>query len=63
MNQQMPNPEAFQRAAQRLNEACYQLDALNIQLDELIAQVEADIRRSPLTQYRLRKAKQISTSD
>ena len=63
MNQQTPKPEAFQRAAKRLNEACYQLDALNIQLDELIARVEADIRRSPLTQYRLKKAKQISEPD
>ena len=63
MNQQIPKPEAFQRAAKRLKEACYQLDALNIQLDELIAKVEEDIRRSSLTQYRLRKAKQISELD
>jgi hypothetical protein len=35
----------------------------NIQLDELIAKVEADIRRSSLTQYRLRKAKQVSEPD
>jgi hypothetical protein len=63
MNQQTPNPEAFQRAAQRLNEACYQLDALNIQFDELIAKIEEDIRRSSLTQYRLRKAKQVSEPD
>lgn len=60
MSQPTPNPEAFQRAAKRLKEACYQLDALNIQLDELIAKVEEDIRHSPLTQYRLKKAKQIS---
>ena len=45
----IPNPEGFQRAAKRLQETCRELDALNLQLDELIAKVEADIRRSPLT--------------
>lgn len=58
----IPNPEGFQRAAKRLRETCRELDALNLQLDELIAKVEDDIRRSPLTQYRLKKAKQLTES-
>ena len=58
----IPNPEGFQRAAKRLQETCRELDTLNLQLDELIAKVEADIRRSPLTQYRLKRAKQFTES-
>ena len=58
-----PDAAAFQRMASRLKENSRQWDALNIQLDELISQVEADIRRSSLTQYRLKKAKQISEPD
>ena len=59
----IPNPERFQRAAKRLRETCRELDALNLQLDELIAKVEADIRRSPLTQYRLKRAKQLTNAN
>jgi len=58
-----PDAEAFQRMASRLRENSRQWDTLNFQLDELIAQVEADIRRSSLTQYRLRSAQQITKSE
>jgi hypothetical protein len=58
-----PDAKAFQKMASRLRENSRQWDAFNIQLDELIAKVEEDIRRSSLTQYRLRKAKQVSEPD
>ncbi|ACK68542.1 hypothetical protein PCC7424_0069 [Gloeothece citriformis PCC 7424] len=60
MIQQTPDPEAFKRAAKRLREACYVLDAFNLQLDELIAKVEEDIRRNSLRHKRLRKVEPIS---
>ena len=52
-----PDAEAFQRMASRLKENSRQWDTLNLQLDELIAKVEEDIRHSSLTQYRLRKGR------
>lgn len=50
-----PDAKAFQKMASRLKENSRQWETLNFQLDELIAQVETDIRRSSLTQYRLNK--------
>jgi hypothetical protein len=50
-----PDAEAFQKMASQLRENSRQWDTLNIQLDELIAKIEDDIRSSSLTQYRLRK--------
>lgn len=49
---QPPDPEKVKQTVAKMRE-CRQFDALNLTLDELIAQVEADIRRSPLTAYRL----------
>ena len=59
MNNQprIPDPETRKRSVERLREVCRQFDALNLLLDEAIAQVEADIRNSPLTAYRLGKAR------
>jgi hypothetical protein len=56
---QLPNSVKFQHGVQKLQEACKMLDALNILLDEAIAQVEEENRRSPLYQYRLEKAKKL----
>jgi hypothetical protein len=56
---EQPNAEAFQKMASRLREDSRQWDALNIQLDELIAKVEEESRQSPFTQYRLKKAEQV----
>ncbi len=42
-----------------MREVCRQFDNLNLALDELIAQIEADIRKSPLTAYRLGKIKSV----
>ncbi len=52
---QLPDPEKVKQTVANMREVCLQFDALNLALDELIAQVEADIRRSTLTAYRLRK--------
>ncbi len=38
-----------------MREVCRQFDHLNLALDELIAQIELEIRNSPLTAYRLGK--------
>lgn len=59
MNSQVkqPDPEMIQRHVVKLREVCCQFDALNLLLDEAIAQAEADIRNSPLTAYRLGKMK------
>ncbi len=54
---QSSNSEKFERMAERLQKNCQQFDALNLQLDELIAKVEDDIRKSPLTQYRVKRRK------
>lgn len=60
MNQpRIPDPETRKRSAQKLREVCRQYDALNLLLDEAIAQVEADIRNSPLNAYRLGKIKSV----
>ena len=52
-----PDPEIIKRHVIKLREVCRQFDALNLLLDEAIAQAEADIRNSPLTAYRLAKVK------
>ena len=60
MTQQLlPDPQKVQKTVRELREVCRQFDALNYTLDELIAQVEAEIRNSPLTIHRLRKSSQI----
>ena len=53
----IPDPETRKRSVERLREVCRQFDALNLLLDEAIAQVEADIRNSPLNAYRSGKAR------
>jgi hypothetical protein len=59
MNQQtIPDPEKVKKTVSELRAVCRQFDALNFQLDELIAQVDLEIRNSPLTAYRLGKTAQ-----
>ncbi|PSB00535.1 hypothetical protein [Merismopedia glauca] len=58
----LPNPEKVQQTVTRMREVCRQFDNLNLVLDELIAQVELDIRNSPLTAYRLGKIKSVTNS-
>lgn len=50
---QPPDPEKVKQTVAKMRQVCRQFDALNLALDDLIAQVEADIRHSPLTAYRL----------
>lgn len=52
---QLPDPEKVKQTVANMREVCLQFDDLNLALDELIVQVEADIQHSPLTAYRLRK--------
>lgn len=59
MNSQVkqPDSEMIKRHVVKLREVCCQFDALNLLLDDAIAQAEADIRNSSLTAYRLGKMK------
>ncbi|HEY9704957.1 MAG TPA: hypothetical protein V6C58_21135 [Allocoleopsis sp.] len=59
----LPPPEVIEQTIKELREVCYRFDALNIQLDELIAMVETDIRNSPLTQYRKNRAKRFISGE
>jgi hypothetical protein len=59
MNKQsIPDPEKVKKTVRELRAVCRQFDALNFQLDELTAYVDAEIRNSPLTAYRLGKTPQ-----
>lgn len=58
--QPQPEPEKVQQTVAKMREVCRQFDSLNFALDELIAQIEADIRNSPLTAYRLGRAKSVA---
>ncbi|MFB2892829.1 hypothetical protein ACE1CI_07785 [Aerosakkonemataceae cyanobacterium BLCC-F50] len=59
----LPDPEKVKQTVARMREVCRQFDNVNLALDELIAQIEADIRNSPLTAYRLGKMKPVIKSD
>ncbi len=59
---QLPDPDKVKQNITKMREVCRQFDNLNLALDELIAQVEADIRKSPLTAYRLGKTKSVPQS-
>lgn len=54
----IPDAQTRKQSVERLREVCRQFDALNLLLDEAIAQAEADIRNSPITAYRLGRPKQ-----
>ncbi len=61
MNQPaVPDPELVKKTVRELRTLCRQFDLLNFQLDELTAYVDAEIRKSPLTAYRLGKTPQSS---
>ena len=50
-----PQPDKIQKTVTKMRQVCRELDNLNLALDELIAQVESEIRNSSLTSYRLGK--------
>ncbi len=54
----IPDAETRKRSVEKMRSVCRQFDALNLLLDQAIAQAEADIRNSPLTAYRLGRVKQ-----
>lgn len=57
----IPDAETRAREVANLRQIVKRMDALILDLDELNARLEADIRNSPLTAYRLGKAKRITT--
>ena len=57
-NKPIPDPEKVKKTVRELKALCRQFDLLNFQLDELTAYVDAEIRKSPLTAYRLGKTPQ-----
>jgi hypothetical protein len=58
----LPDPEKVKRTVAMLRESNQQLEAFSFALDELIAQVEADIRRQPRNAYLLSKFKRSAES-
>jgi hypothetical protein len=65
MNNQQKIPDAETRARSIANwrETNQKIDALTLVLDELIAMVEAENRRTPLTVHRLGKLNQSKLLD
>lgn len=61
MTQQLriPDSETRKRNVANMRAACQQLEAFTLALDKLIAQLEADIRRSPRNAYLLSKGKRL----
>ena len=51
-------PEKVKKTVRKLQALCRQFELLNFQLEELTADVDAEICKSPLTAYRLGKTPQ-----
>lgn len=60
-NPVLPDPQKVQKTVVKLQEVCGKFDELNFKLDELIAQIEAEIQNSPLTIYHLKKSREAKT--
>ncbi|WP_242057158.1 MULTISPECIES: hypothetical protein [Oscillatoriales] len=56
---QPPSIEKVKERSARVQEICKRADANILILDEIIAQLEEENRRSPLYQSRLRRAKRL----
>lgn len=57
MNQsKIPNAEVRLHSATKMRDLCKRIDTNLLDLDELISQLETDIRKSSLTAYRLGKS-------
>lgn len=64
MNKQhFPYPEKVKQTVSKMRETCRQFDNLNLKLDELIVQIEADIINSTLTAYCLGKTKVVTKDE
>ncbi|OCQ91406.1 hypothetical protein BCD67_23620 [Oscillatoriales cyanobacterium USR001] len=58
----IPDQETRARSVEKMRSLCKRIDSNFLELDELIASLEADIRNSPLTAYRLGKIKKKSVN-
>lgn len=56
---QPPDIEKVKQTSAKIREICKRADANILILDDLIAQLEENIRSSPVYQYRLKRAKQL----
>jgi hypothetical protein len=65
MNQQPqpPSTERVRKWAEKNQKIVERADANILILDRIIAELEADIRKQPMYQYRLKKAKQLLNID
>jgi hypothetical protein len=55
----LPDIEKVKQTSAKVKEICRRADAGILILDDLIAQLEENIRSSPLYRYRLNKAKEL----
>ena len=58
-NQPLPNLEQVKQTSTKIKEVCQRADAGISILDDLIAQLDQQIRSSPMYSYRLNKAKHL----
>jgi hypothetical protein len=58
----LPDPEKVKKTVAMLQESNHQLEAVALEIEELIAMVEAEIRNSPINVYRREKAKGLTQS-
>ncbi|HEY9694454.1 MAG TPA: hypothetical protein V6D15_19805 [Oculatellaceae cyanobacterium] len=58
-NQPLPNLEQVQQTSAKIKEVCQRADAGISILDDLIAQLDQQIRSAPMYSYRLNKAKHL----
>jgi hypothetical protein len=65
MNEQRKIPDAQTRARSvaKLQELVKQWDRLIVDIDELNTRLEADIQKSPLTAYRLKRMQRMAQSE
>ena len=56
---QPPDIEKVKQRSAKIREICKRADANILILDDIIAQLEENIRSSPVYQYRLKRAKQL----
>ena len=58
-----PDMEQIKATSAKVKALCQRMDAEILILDDIIAQLEEENRRSPLYQYRLNKAKRLLNSN
>lgn len=58
----VPDSEVIEKTVNNFRSVSQRLDALTLNLDELIAMVEADIRKSPINIYRREKGTRLAMS-